>query len=234
MSNMKKKTLLATLISLFVAYGIVNLILFLCVPGERLSVSSFWIAWSFTFPLNIITTILATLYCTRSSATAIAKVPVVFTVQYVFTGIYLVAGFIFMMFNNDISVAVWVIEAIITGAYILVALFVFLGLSHISGNIENTRKKVFYIRSLQADIDTCASQVTDNDIKAQLQALSEKIRFSDPMSHESLKPCEDKIQELVSEIVTNVSVGKLEPVAELISKTSIQLESRNNKCKILK
>ena len=232
---MKKKGFLVTLISVLVAFGIINLILFLCVPAERLSLPSFWVAWSFTFPLNIITTVIAFLYCTRSSSTELVKTPVLFIVQSVFLGIYLVTGLIFMsFFNFDISVAVWVTEAIITGIYIIVALYAGFGMSYLSGNIEHTKKKVFYIRSLQADVDTCVSQVADPEVKKLLSDLSEKIRFSDPMSHESLQGCEMRIQDLVTEIVTSVSLGKLELVPELVTRAKIELDSRNNKCKILK
>ena len=232
---MKKKGYIASLISLLLFYGLANLILFLLIPDGRTDLTSFWIAWSFTFPFNVLTAVGITLLLIRSSANAITKVPILFTIQYGFAGIYLVAGLIFMLINKNLVTAVWIVEAIITVAFIVLAMYAYLGMSYISNSIEHTKKKVFYIRSLQADIDACIPQVKDNDEASKLLAsLSDKIRFSDPMSHESLIDCELKIQDLVTEIVTNVSLGKLDTLSELVTRASVLIDSRNGKCKILK
>ena len=231
---MKKKGYLASLISLLLFYGLANLILFLLIPDGRTDLTSFWIAWSFTFPFNVLTAVGITLLLIRSSANAITKVPILFTIQYGFAGIYLVAGLIFMLINKNLVTAVWIVEAIITVAFIVFAMYAYLGMSYISNNIEHTKKKVFYIRSLQADIDACLPQVNDSEAAKLLTSLSDKIRFSDPMSHQSLIECELKIQDLVTEIVTNVSLGKLDNLSELVTRASVLIDSRNGKCKILK
>ena len=90
------------------------------------------------------------------------------------------------------------------------------------------QKKVFYIKSLQADVELLADKEADAKIKAALAQLAEKIRFSDPMSHEQLADLEDKISTKVAELKT-VS-NKLEIISELNS----LLDARNKKCKILK
>ena len=55
---------------------------------------------------------------------------------------------------------------------------------------EKVEKKVFYIKSLQVDIEMLASAERDADTKAALTKLAEKIRFSDPMSNEVLADLE--------------------------------------------
>ena len=139
-----------------------------------------------------------------------------------------------MLINKNLVTAVWIVEAIITVAFIVFAMYAYLGMSYISNSIEHTKKKVFYIRSLQADIDACLPQVNDSEVAKLLTSLSDKIRFSDPMSHQSLIECELKIQDLVTEIVTNVSLGKLDNLSELVTRASVLIDSRNGKCKILK
>ena len=73
--------------------------------------------------------------------------------------------------------------------------------------IENTEKKVntkvSYIREIQVDLEMCAERETDPEIKKQLFDLAEKVRYSDPMSSESLATIENKIVNKISELDTS-------------------------------
>lgn len=231
---MRKNGFIASLASLILVYGLINLILFLFIPEGRTDLASFWIAWSFTFPLNLLTTMGITIYCSRIENATIIKIPLLFTIQYIFAGIYLVTGIIFMLINKDIALAVWIVEAIITCAFIILMIYAWLGTSFLAKNVEHTKKKVFYIRSLQADIDACISQVADSDVEKLLKELSDKIRFSDPMSHDSLAQIEGELKNNVREIITSVSRGNLELIPDLVKRAMITLDMRNNRCKVLK
>ena len=85
---MRKSGFIASLVSLVLVYGLINLFLFLLIPDGRTDLNSFWIAWSFTFPLNLLTAIGVTIYCSRIENATIVKVPLLFTIQYSFAGIY--------------------------------------------------------------------------------------------------------------------------------------------------
>lgn len=102
------------------------------------------------------------------------------------------------------------------------------GRSEIERVEAKVQGKVFYIKSLQADVELLANQEPDPETKAALTQLAEKIRFSDPMSHEKLADLENKISTKVAELKT--APNKLEIITELNS----LLDERNNKCKILK
>ena len=231
---MRKSGFIASLVSLVLVYGLINLFVFLLIPDGRTDLNSFWIAWSFTFPLNLLTAIGVTIYCSRIENATIVKVPLLFTIQYSFAGIYLVSGIIFMLINKNIALTVWLVEAVITCAFILFMIYAWVGTSYLARNIKHTKKKVFYIRSLQADIDACIPQVANEDAQKLLKELSDKIRFSDPMSHESLNQIENELQSDVCKIVTSVSLGNLDLIPELVKTVSIKLDMRNNRCKILK
>ncbi len=90
------------------------------------------------------------------------------------------------------------------------------------------QKKVFYIRKLQADIELMSVSEKDDEIKTALTQLAEKIRFSDPMSHEQLADLEDVISVKVTELKTAANR------AEIITELNSLLDERNKKCKILK
>ena len=93
---------------------------------------------------------------------------------------------------------------------------------------EKVEKKVFYIKSLQVDIEMLASAERDADTKAALTKLAEKIRFSDPMSSEVLAELEAEITAKVKELKT------AENKAAIITVLDLLLTERNKKAKLLK
>lgn len=93
---------------------------------------------------------------------------------------------------------------------------------------SKVQTKVFYIKSLQADVKLMAEREADFETKQALTELAEKIRFSDPMSHEQLTDLEAQISAKVSELKT--ATNKTENIKEILS----LLDERNKKCKILK
>lgn len=93
---------------------------------------------------------------------------------------------------------------------------------------EKVEKKVFYIKSLQVDIEMLANAEADADTKAALEKLAEKIRFSDPMSNEMLADLEAEITDKIKELKT------AENKAAIITVLDLLLTERNKKAKLLK
>ena len=73
-----------------------------------------------------------------------------------------------------------------------------------------------------------AETETDAETKAALKKLAEKVRFSDPMSHEMLGELESRISAKVEEMKTATDKKAL------IEEVATLLTERNKKCKILK
>ncbi len=98
--------------------------------------------------------------------------------------------------------------------------------------IENTeahvKTKVFYIKSLQVDVEILAESESDPAIKAELSKLAENIRFSDPMSNEVLADIENSIKEKVALLKTSADK---QPI---MTEVNSLLAERNKKAKILK
>ena len=93
---------------------------------------------------------------------------------------------------------------------------------------EKAEKKVFYIKSLQVDIEMLASAERDADTKTALTKLAEKIRFSDPISNEVLANLEAEISAKVNELKT------AENKTEIITVLDSLITERNKKSKLLK
>lgn len=100
------------------------------------------------------------------------------------------------------------------------------------GEIERVeakvQNKVFYIKSLQTDIELLADKENDTEIKVALTQLAEKIRFSDPMNHSKLEVVEKELADKICALKT--SADKLTAIAEI----DTLLVERNAKIKILK
>ena len=102
------------------------------------------------------------------------------------------------------------------------------GANEINRVEEKIKVKRAFIQFLQTDIEMLVKSENDAETKAALKKLAEKVRFSDPMSHEMLGDLESRITAKVEEMKTaadkKVLVGEVETL----------LVERNKKCKILR
>lgn len=231
---MKKLGYIASYIALILVYGLANLILFLLIPEGRTELSSFWIAWSFTFPVGIISALLVTLYCSKEGNSTIVKVPLLYSIQYTFAFIYLIVGILFMSLGLEKTKIVWIVEATITVVFVIIMLYAWVGSSYISKNQAHERNKILYRDMQFASVKDCISRVNDPEISKMLNRLAQKVRFSDPMSHESLRIYEVRIEALILEISEKISANQLDEVPALIDRACVELDSRNSRCMLLK
>ena len=113
-------------------------------------------------------------------------------------------------------------------AVLLVVLTATVGRRHIKRVSEKAKQKTLYLQNLQTDVELLAEVEPHPDAKAALQALAEKLRYSDPMSDETLAALEREIADKVN--VLKTTADKTQSAAEI----ALLLDERNKKCKILK
>jgi len=106
------------------------------------------------------------------------------------------------------------------------------GATYIETRDEQIKSKDIFVKSLQVEIDLLTSQTTDTQIKTRLSSLADKVRFSDPMSADSLQPLERR---LMSKIIELKDILNEQSIAiALIDEVTTMLDERNMKCKLLK
>lgn len=127
---------------------------------------------------------------------------------------------------KTILIAVLIFVLIV--AVLLVVLTATVGRRHIKGVSEKAKQKTLYLQNLQTDVELLAEVEPHPDAKAALQALAEKLRYSDPMSDETLAALEREIADKVN--VLKTTADKTQSAAEI----ALLLDERNKKCKILK
>ena len=142
--------------------------------------------------------------------------------------IQLIAFAVFMIFP---TLPVWVAVVVCAVILAISALCVIAGqagANEINRVDEKIKVKRAFIQFLQTDIEMLAETETDAETKAALKKLAEKVRFSDPMSHEMLGELESRITAKVEDMET--SSNKI----SLVREVEVLLIERNKKCKILK
>ena len=212
-------------VALAILFVVVSVIVF-AVPLKK--TPSVWIAYAFTcvaFATQIIIWKIG--FKDEALKSKFLGIPII-RVGYVYLALQMVALAVFLMIPKTPE---WIV--IIACVLILGISSVCMISSEVGRNvIENTEKKVnakvSYIREIQADIEMFAERETDSEIKKQLLGLAEKVRYSDPMSSESLANIENKIINKINELDT--SVNKQVVIKEI----DLLITERNKKARITK
>lgn len=233
----KKLTFFSFLPSILICI-VLNLILFLTIPAHRVENASFWVAWIFTFPVNIAIAVPVWVFAhNRGNARKediINFFPPLTSIIWIATAVYLVSGICLMYPKIVNPVVPLVADGIITCIYGIFLYYTLFVTNRISNAQIETKQKVDYIRLLKADVEICMNYTKDEALLAELRALSEKIRFSDPMSHPSLADCEAELSACVNKILRKVKASDFTDLEADIANAVSLLEYRNQRCGILK
>lgn len=222
---MKKNGLLA-----YVALGIVfvlfNVVAF-AAPTEK--TATFWIAYAFTVIAFVIQIALWKIaFNKKDSLKSKFLGASVISVGIIYLIIQLIAFAVFMICSDISAWIALIVCAVILCVSLLCVIAGKAGANSIDRVEEKIKAKRAFIQFLQVDIEMLAESESDAEIKTLLKKLAEKVRFSDPMSHEMLGELESRITGKVEEMKTSVDKKKL------ISEVEMLLAERNKKCKILK
>ena len=201
-----KKNSLMSYIALGVVFALFNVIAFV-VPTDK--TATFWVAYTFSIVAFVAQIPLWKISIGKKETlkSKFLGIPIVH-VGITYLIIQLIAFAVFMIFP---TLPAWL--AVVLCATILAIS----ALCTIAGQA-----------GANADIEMLAESETDAETKAKLKKLAEKVRFSDPMSHEMLGELESRISAKVEEMKTAADKKAL------IEEIRTLLIERNKKCKILK
>ena len=222
---MKKNNLMSYL-AIGIVFALFNVIAFV-IPTVK--TATFWTAYAFSVVAFAVQIPLwkITLGKKDTLKSKFLGIPVIH-VGITYLIIQLIAFAIFMIFP---MLPVWlavVVCAIILAISVLCAIAGQAGANEINHVEEKIKVKRAFIQFLQTDIEMLVEGENDVETKAALSKLAEKVRFSDPMSHEMLGELESRISAKVEEMKTTADKKAL------IGEIEILLTERNKKCKILK
>ena len=222
---MKKNSLMSYL-ALGVVFALFNVIAFV-VPTDK--TATFWTAYAFSVVAFAAQIPLWRIAFGKKDTlkSKFLGIPVIY-VGITYLIIQLIAFAVFMIFP---ILPVWLAVVVCTTILAISALCAIagqVGANEINRVEEKIKVKRAFIQFLQTDIEMLAETETDSETKIALKKLAEKVRFSDPMSHEMLGELESRISAKVEEMKTAADKKAL------IEEVAALLTERNKKCKILK
>ena len=221
---MKKKVMAYSVLG--IVFALFNVLAFV-IPTEK--TATFWIAYAFSvvaFGLQIGIWKLA-FNGTDAIKSKFLGIPLI-SVGFRYLVVQVIVFAIFMIFPTLPAWIPVVACSAILGVTVICLIGTETGREEINRIEEKVEQKVFYIKSLQADVELLAETESDPEVKAELTKLAEKIRFSDPMSNNALAEIETEIAYKVKELKT--AENKL----AIIAAASALVAERNKKAKILK
>ncbi len=125
------------------------------------------------------------------------------------------------------------LNAILFAVFLIGLIVINAGKEEIERLDAKVKQKVFFIKSLQGDVETLQSKTQDAVLKKKLKELSETIRYSDPMSSPQLEAIENKLANKVEELSSGMeSDAKI--AVTLCDEIQQLFAERNRKCKLLK
>jgi len=219
-------------IILFVAMLAYSLILFIAVNDKN---ANFWIGYSFTivaFLLQIVTDV-PLLYNKNSLKDIFFGIPME-ELGSIYLIVQLILGFIIIFVPNFNTTLAIVLNIIVLAVFFVVLISSFIAKDVIVKVDEKVQQKTFYIKSLLSDVEIINSKTEDPVLRKSLKSLEDTIKYSDPMSHDSLNTIENKIELKVSQLGGIIENGKAEDSKALINEIELLFVERNKKCKVLK
>ena len=221
-----KKNNLMSYIALGIVFALFNVIAFV-IPTEK--TATFWTAYAFSVVAFAVQIPLWKIAFGKKDTlkSKFLGIPIIH-VGITYLIIQLIAFVVFMIFP---TLPVWlavVVCAVILAISALCVIAAQAGVNEINRVEEKIKAKRAFIQFLQTDIEMLVEAEADVETKAELKKLAEKVRFSDPMSHEMLGELETRISAKAEEMKTAADKKAL------IAEVTTLLTERNKKCKILK
>ena len=194
--------------------------------------ATFWV--SFVFTLIAFAVVAASMYIafvknpdakSRFYGFPIAKIGAIYGL------VQLIAGFIFMTLSPWAPVwAAVLVYAIALGAVVIGLISAEAVVSEIHAQDNKLKKDVSLMRSLQSKVNQIAAQSENADVKA----LADEFRYSDPVSNDAIADAEADLAAAVDELQSAYVDGDSEAVAKLCRRASALLAERNRLCKLNK
>lgn len=228
----KGKMLVAILGICFIAY---NVILFaICGFSDHTAV--FWISWVFMLIAFSSVAVTGGLLGKRGMLLRdwLFGYPIIkHSIIYIIAET--IVSTVFIIVEDDMPFG-WAIavQFLVLCVYAVFAVSGFLAKETIDEVRTNVADKTRFLNLLRVDAQMLVQKCNDPELKNKLQKLSEDIRFSDPMSSETIFELEREITNVVYQCGVELDNGNITNAAALCDKASLLLEERNRKCKALK
>ena len=220
-------------IILLIVLAVFSVITF-AVPFEHTAV--FWISYGMgVFALLVLGFVLMSMFGKETTVRSKFYGFPIARIAWCYGAAQLILSLIFMIFSARIPVWIPVIVYVVLFAAAAIGL---IGADAMRDEIVRQDAKlkadISCMTTLRSIVYPLADRCPDPGAKKALGHLADDFRYSDPVSSEALKPVENDLQDLVSELQNAVSDGDISQITALCGKISTVLTERNRLCKLNK
>lgn len=230
-----KRSIIRRWVILAATLVVYNVIVF-AVPFPKNAV--FFLSWLFTLAaIGVQVYVVRTAFYQGEGAKSklygwpIAKIGVMYLVA------QLVLGLVFMALGFAVTVPVW-LPLVLYVALLGVSVTGFVAADATRDEIVRQdvklKKDVSCMRSLQSKAMAILGQTEAGPVRDAAEKFSEALRFSDPVSGESLREIESELSRCVDEIQQAVTDGGSAGAIALLERANALLLERNRLCKLNK
>ena len=191
--------------------------------------STFWIAFIFT-DIAFVAQVMIWKVAFKNAVSLKSKflgVPIA-NVGIIYLVVQIIAFAVLASVSNAASWEAVVICAIILAISAICMIAGEVGKNEVNRVETKLEAKTNFLKELKSDIDILAAEESNNEVKQTLIQLADMVRYSDPMSDDSLSKIETEIFEKVVQLKS--SEKKLDAIKEI----GLLITKRNNKVKVLK
>ncbi len=228
---MKKNNILLATIFVIIAI-IYNFIVFTTINTKE---ASFWIAYVFT-TISFLTMIISFVSIQKQKTdkdNAFFKMPII-TVSVIYSIIQLLTSFIFMIWLNINITISSIVQTIFLAVALIIIFTTQIGTNNQLSIEHKINSEISYLRNLEIDINKAIKLSDEECIKKSLKNLAEIVRYSDPVSNETLTGIETDIANSMNNLLRIIKEDNTKSVEKLIKQIETKLISRNDSCKLLK
>lgn len=229
--NKKQKSLIAVYAITLVVYSV----MFFAIPIPKIPAS--WMSYVFSvLSIGIAFAVTNNAFGKNDSLTSKFYGFPVFKVGNVYCLIQVLFGAVITIIGAFVEVPMWIV-VVISIVLLGIAMIGLIGTAVAKDVVEKQEDKIARqtqtMKIFKLDIENVVSACTNYELKKRLENLSEKFKYSDPVSNVELEEIENKLKaeiEMLSELVVTDEKAALEKIVFIEN----LLADRNRRCKAMK
>lgn len=228
--HMKKNSVLTGMIYLVILV-LYNLAIFFIVKNFN---TVFWVSYAFMTIVYVLHAALTIGASAASKEKRFMEIPLI-VYSSVFIGIEFVLSTVFMIAKSIVGIKIVItIQAILLGIYIICIIVSLIRKNTFAEKADLVKSNVMFIQGIAVDIELLIDRCTDSEIKKQLKALHETVKYSDPMSNSVVAREEDMICDAVVELKEIFDNENMDEASSLIKRLKRLFDERNKKMLVTK
>ena len=226
----KMKVKKSILLSIFVLIVVYNFIMFLIPIEKNLN---YWIVYiSTTISILFLGGILYSQLTKKSVEKNIRNTSIVWIAWEYFI-FQTIASFYEILYPIYYRTSL-VINILLLGINIIILSIISTQKKEIEKVEQKVKEKVFFVKSMQEEIEVIKERTNDSKVVDELQKLSEIVKYCDPMTHSKLYEIENNIENEIKNLKTIIDKNRTEESIDLIVRLKEMFTERNRKAKLFK